>query len=53
MTGTAAEVTPVREIDDRSIGEGSAGPITKKIQARFFEVVRGSDSSHPEWLTRV
>jgi branched-chain amino acid aminotransferase len=53
LTGTAAEVTPVREIDDRSIGEGSAGPITKKIQARFFEVVRGSDSSHPEWLTRV
>jgi branched-chain amino acid aminotransferase len=53
MTGTAAEVTPVREIDDRSIGEGSTGPITKKIQARFFEVVRGSDSSHPEWLTRV
>jgi branched-chain amino acid aminotransferase len=53
LTGTAAEVTPVREIDDRSIGEGSAGAVTKKIQARFFEVVRGSDSSHPEWLTRV
>jgi branched-chain amino acid aminotransferase len=53
LTGTAAEVTPVREIDNRTIGEGTAGPITKKIQARFFEVVRGSDSSHPEWLTRV
>jgi branched-chain amino acid aminotransferase len=53
FTGTAAEVTPVREIDNRSVGEGTVGPFTKKIQARFFEVARGSDSSHPEWLTRV
>lgn len=53
FTGTAAEVTPVREIDNRAVGEGLVGPITKKIQARFFDVVRGSDSSHPEWLTRV
>jgi branched-chain amino acid aminotransferase len=53
LTGTAAEVTPVREIDNRSIGEGSVGPITKKIQTRFFDVVRGNDTSHPEWLTRV
>jgi branched-chain amino acid aminotransferase len=53
FTGTAAELTPVREIDNRQVGEGSVGPITKKIQARFFDVVRGSDTSHPEWLTRV
>jgi branched-chain amino acid aminotransferase len=53
LTGTAAEVTPVREVDNRTIGEGTIGPLTKKIQARFFEVVRGSDTSHPEWLTRV
>jgi branched-chain amino acid aminotransferase len=53
FTGTAAEVTPVREVDNRAIGEGTVGPITKKIQARFFEIVRGSDTSHPEWLTRV
>jgi branched-chain amino acid aminotransferase len=53
FTGTAAEVTPVREIDNRVIGEGAVGPLTKKIQARFFEVVRGGDTSHPEWLTRV
>jgi branched-chain amino acid aminotransferase len=53
FTGTAAEVTPVREIDNRVIGEGAVGPLTKKIQARFFEVVRGNDTSHPEWLTRV
>jgi branched-chain amino acid aminotransferase len=53
LTGTAAEITPVREVDNRTIGEGTVGPITKKIQARFFDVVRGSDASHPEWLTRV
>jgi branched-chain amino acid aminotransferase len=53
LTGTAAEVTPVREVDNRAVGEGTVGPITKKIQTRFFDVVRGSDTSHPEWLTRV
>jgi branched-chain amino acid aminotransferase len=53
LTGTAAEVTPVREIDDRQVGEGTIGPITKRVQARFFEIARGSDASHPEWLTRV
>ena len=53
FTGTAAEVTPVREIDNRAIGDGTVGPITKKIQSRFFDVVRGADGSHPEWLTRV
>ncbi|MGD0677955.1 MAG: branched-chain amino acid transaminase [Polyangiaceae bacterium] len=53
FTGTAAEITPVREVDNRTVGEGLVGPITKKIQARFFDIVRGSDASHPEWLTRV
>jgi branched-chain amino acid aminotransferase len=53
FTGTAAEVTPVREVDDRSIGDGNVGPVTKRLQARFFDIVRGSDNSHPEWLTRV
>ena len=53
FTGTAAEVTPVREIDNRTVGDGTMGPLTKRIQARFFEVVRGNDTSHPEWLTRV
>jgi branched-chain amino acid aminotransferase len=53
FTGTAAEVTPVREIDNRTVGDGTVGPITKRIQARFFEIVRGQDTSHPEWLTRV
>jgi branched-chain amino acid aminotransferase len=53
FTGTAAELTPVREVDDRPIGDGVVGPITKKLQARFFDVVRGTDTSHPEWLTAV
>jgi branched-chain amino acid aminotransferase len=53
FTGTAAEVTPVREIDNRTVGDGTIGPLTKRIQARFFDVVRGSDTSHPEWLTKV
>jgi branched-chain amino acid aminotransferase len=53
FTGTAAEVTPVREVDNRTVGDGTVGPLTKKIQQRFFEVVRGSDTSHPEWLTKV
>jgi len=53
FTGTAAEITPVREIDSRVIGEGVPGPVTKKLQARFFDVVRGSDNTHPEWLAEV
>ena len=53
FTGTAAEVTPIREVDNRAIGEGKPGPITERLQRRFFDVVRGTDSSHPEWLTRV
>jgi len=51
LTGTAAEVTPVREVDDRRIGSGSVGPITKRLQDRYFAAVRGA--AHPEWLTRV
>ena len=50
FTGTAAEVTPVREIDERKIGAGSRGPITKRIQDRFFQLVRGPELLHPEWL---
>ncbi len=53
LSGTAAEVTPVREIDHRSIGSGKMGEITHTLQKRYFDVVRGSDDSHPEWLTRV
>ncbi|MBX3207917.1 MAG: branched-chain amino acid transaminase [Labilithrix sp.] len=53
FTGTAAEITPVREIDDRAVGDGVVGPVTKKLQAKFFDVVRGSDTSHPEWLSAL
>jgi branched-chain amino acid aminotransferase len=53
FTGTAAEITPVREVDNRPIGEGVVGPITTKLQTRYFDVVRGSDTSHPEWLTAL
>ncbi|HSN98442.1 MAG TPA: branched-chain amino acid transaminase [Candidatus Nanopelagicales bacterium] len=51
FTGTAAEVTPIREVDDRTIGEGAVGPITRRLQQRYFDVVKGSDQTHPEWLT--
>jgi branched-chain amino acid aminotransferase len=53
FTGTAAEVTPIREVDDRRIGDGAVGPVTRRLQQRYFDVVKGSDNSHPEWLTRV
>ena len=53
LTGTAAEVTPIREIDNRSIGAGSRGPITKTLQDAFFDVVTGRDKKREEWLTFV
>lgn len=53
VTGTAAELTPVREIDNRRIGSGKPGPITLALQKRFFSVVRGEDPSHESWLTRI
>ncbi|GAC1587990.1 MAG: branched-chain amino acid transaminase [Polyangiales bacterium] len=53
FTGTAAEVTPVREIDNRAIGDGKPGPITKRLQSRYFGIVKGADATHPEWLTSV
>jgi len=53
FTGTAAEVTPIRELDGRVIGEGKAGPITKQIQKAFFDVVTGKDEKHKYWLTPV
>lgn len=53
MCGTAAEVTPVREIDGRTIGKGSRGDITKRVQDRYFQVVRGIEPPEPSWLTYV
>ncbi len=53
LCGTAAEVTPVREIDDRSIGSGSRGAITKRVQERFFQIVRDVENTQPQWLSVV
>jgi branched-chain amino acid aminotransferase len=53
FTGTAAEVTPIRELDSRVIGEGKRGPITSKLQAMFFDVVNGRSTKYQHWLTRV
>ena len=50
FTGTAAEVTPIREVDGRTIGKGARGPVTEKLQKAFFEVVRGNNSKHADWL---
>ena len=53
FTGTAAEVTPIREIDGRVIGEGRRGPITGMLQSRYFDTVAGRREDHPEWLHHV
>ncbi|HEX4449955.1 MAG TPA: branched-chain amino acid transaminase [Kofleriaceae bacterium] len=53
LTGTAAEITPVRDIDHRKIGRGEAGPTTRRIQEQFFSVVKGNDSKHDAWLTYI
>jgi branched-chain amino acid aminotransferase len=53
VTGTAAEIAPVREIDGRRIGSGTPGPMTRELQKTFFEIVRGQSRSHEAWLTRV
>ena len=53
FTGSAAEVTPIREIDDISIGNGSRGPITEKLQSMYFDLVHGRLDIHQDWLTVV
>jgi branched-chain amino acid aminotransferase len=53
FTGTAVEVTPIREVDDRRIGAEAPGPLTRELQREFFDIVRGRDPRHREWLTRV
>jgi branched-chain amino acid aminotransferase len=50
FTGTAAEVLPIRELDDRDIGAGKAGPITLKLQQMYFDQVKGRRAEYPEWL---
>ncbi|GAB6066900.1 branched-chain-amino-acid transaminase [Methylothermus subterraneus] len=53
FTGTAAEITPIREVDGRIIGDGTRGPITEKLQSVYFDYVHGRRKDHPEWLTPV
>jgi len=53
FTGTAAEVTPIREVDGRTIGEGVRGPITARLQKMFFECVTGKAEKHRDWLSPV
>jgi len=53
FTGTAAEVTPVRDLDGRQIGSGTRGPVTQMLQAKYFDCVQGRDSQHDDWLTFV
>ena len=53
LTGTAAEVTPIREVDGRRIGSGGRGPITERLQGLYFDQVHGRREERPEWLTLV
>ncbi|GAB4489044.1 MAG: branched-chain amino acid transaminase [Thermodesulfovibrionales bacterium] len=53
FTGTAAEVTPIRAVDNRIIGEGTRGKITKKLQSAFFDIVKGKNRKYASWLTQV
>lgn len=52
LTGTAAEVTPIREVDGRRIGAGRRGAVTQVLQEAFFSIVQGKDAKYAEWLTR-
>jgi branched-chain amino acid aminotransferase len=51
MCGTAAEVTPVREVDGRKIGQGRPGPVTTSVQDTYFRAVKGAEERYQGWLT--
>ena len=53
FTGTAAEVTPIREVDGRAIGTGKRGPVTEKLQSLYFDIVHGRNAKYADWLTPV
>ena len=53
FTGTAAELTPIREVDDRVVGEGHRGPITKELQGTFFAATKGEIEQYTSWLAPV
>jgi branched-chain amino acid aminotransferase len=53
FTGTAAEITPIRNVDGRKIGSGKPGPVTKQLQQQFFEIVKGKNDQYKDWLTYI
>jgi branched-chain amino acid aminotransferase len=53
FTGTAAEITPIRSLDDREIGRGGPGPVTKRVQQEYFAVIRGERPDFADWLTYI
>jgi len=53
LTGTAAEVVPIRAVDDRPVGDGRPGPITQKLQQTYFAAVRGEVDQYKDWLDYV
>ena len=53
MTGTAAELTPIREVDDHAVGDGTRGPITTEIQAIFEDALHGRSERYADWLDKV
>lgn len=53
LTGTASEITPIRAVDERVIGKGRPGPVTKKLQNSFFKIVNGKNKSYESWLTYI
>jgi branched-chain amino acid aminotransferase len=53
LTGTAAELTPIREVDDRQLGRGCRGPVTEDIQSAFFELIKGKNRKYEKWLTYI
>ena len=53
FTGTAAEVTPIRELDNRKVGIGSRGPVTERIQSAYFDAVNGRNAQHEDWLSFI
>jgi branched-chain amino acid aminotransferase len=53
FTGTAAEITPIRELDGRTIGSGKAGPMTRALQSAFFDIVKGKNRDYESWITYV
>jgi branched-chain amino acid aminotransferase len=53
FTGTAAEVTPIREVDNRNVGSGCPGPVTAELQGTFFKIIKGKNEKYQSWLTFI